>query len=81
MISTDFNLNLVLLIYTGVLTGIIASTSVTSKEIENKSTTENTIQNQKDHPSRKVNKSNILSLYLDYKSHQLLRNQPVQHKI
>ena len=42
MISTDFNLNLVLLIYTGVLTGIIASTSVTSKEIENKSTTENT---------------------------------------
>ena len=42
MISTDFNLNLVLLIYTGVLTGIIAITSVTSKEIENKSTTENT---------------------------------------
>ena len=42
MTSTDFNLNLVLLIYTGVLTGIIASTSVTSKEIENKSTTENT---------------------------------------
>ena len=42
MISTDFNLNLVLLIYTGVLTGIMASTSVTSKEIENKSTTENT---------------------------------------
>jgi magnesium-transporting ATPase (P-type) len=42
MISTDFNLNLVLLIYTGVLTGIIANTSVTSKEIENKSTTENT---------------------------------------
>jgi len=42
MIGTDFNLNLVLLIYSGVLTGIIASTSVTSKEIENKSTIENT---------------------------------------
>jgi len=42
MIDTNFNLNLVLLIYSGVLTGIIASTSVTSKEIENKSTIENT---------------------------------------
>jgi magnesium-transporting ATPase (P-type) len=42
MIDANFNLNLVLLIYSGVLTGIIASTSVTSKEIENKSTIENT---------------------------------------
>ena len=42
MIDTDFNLNIVLLTYSGVLTGIIASTSVTSKEIENKSTIENT---------------------------------------
>jgi magnesium-transporting ATPase (P-type) len=41
MIDANFNLNLVLLIYSGVLTGIIASTSVTSKEIENKSTIEN----------------------------------------
>jgi len=42
MTSTDFDLNIVLLTYSGVLTGIIASTSVTSKEIENKSTIENT---------------------------------------
>ena len=42
MTSTDFDLNIVLLTYSGVLTGIIASTSVTSKEIENKSTIKNT---------------------------------------
>lgn len=40
--DTDFNLNFILITYSGVLTGIIASTSVTSKEIENKSTIENT---------------------------------------
>jgi hypothetical protein len=40
--NTDFNLNFILITYSGVLTGIIASTSVTSKEIENKSTIENT---------------------------------------